>query len=221
MSNFYDAVVIGAGHNGLTTAAYLARAGLSTLLVEARDIVGGTAASERLGGSIVNVCNCDHLAFRTTPIAEELDLSSHGLTYINLDPAQVNGSWESDRWWASYHDLDRTVETIARVLPGEAFNYVSKLAQYRKAHPVLATGKLMQFIPQDGVYAYFRYNDQGQAVMVLLNGNKDEKTVDGARFAERTGGFTGGTEIMTGAALADLKTFKIPGRTAWVVELRK
>ncbi|MDU0372153.1 glycoside hydrolase family 13 protein [Hymenobacter endophyticus] len=104
---------------------------------------------------------------------------------------------------------------------GEAFNYVSKLAQYRKAHPVLATGKLMQFIPQDGVYTYFRYNDQGEAVMILLNGNKEEKTVDGTRFAERTGSFTGGTEITTGAALSDLKSFKVPGRTAWVVELKK
>jgi beta-carotene ketolase (CrtO type) len=42
----FDAVVIGAGHNGLITAAYLARHGVSTLLVEARHLVGGTAASE-------------------------------------------------------------------------------------------------------------------------------------------------------------------------------
>ena len=123
MNTFYDAVVIGAGHNGLTTAAYLARAGLSTLLVEAREIVGGTAASERLGDSVVNVCNCDHFAFRTTPIAEELDLAVHGLRYIDLDPAQVNGSWESDRWWASHYELGRTVESVARVLPDEAANY--------------------------------------------------------------------------------------------------
>ncbi|MCR5888205.1 glycoside hydrolase family 13 protein [Hymenobacter sp. J193] len=104
---------------------------------------------------------------------------------------------------------------------GEAFNYVSKLAQYRKTHLVLATGKLMQFIPQDGVYTYFRYNDQGEAVMILLNGSKDEKTVDGTRFAERTGGFSSGLEITTGATLSSLSSFKIPARTAWVVELKK
>jgi glycosidase len=104
---------------------------------------------------------------------------------------------------------------------GEAFTYLSTLANYRKTHPVVATGKLMQFIPQDGVYTYFRYNDQGQAVMVMLNGNKDEKTVDGTRFAERLTGFSTGTEVATGATLSDLKSFKIPGRTAWVVELKK
>ncbi|UOQ75390.1 glycoside hydrolase family 13 protein [Hymenobacter sp. 5516J-16] len=104
---------------------------------------------------------------------------------------------------------------------GEAFTYLSTLANYRKTHPVVATGKLMQFIPQDGVYTYFRYNDQGQAVMVMLNGSKDEKTVDGARFAERTNGFSSGTEITTGATLGSLSSFKIPARTAWVVELKK
>ena len=75
----FDTVVIGAGHNGLVTAAYLARAGMSTLLVEARGSVGGTAASEPFGGATVNICNCDHLTFRTTPVMEELGLADHGL----------------------------------------------------------------------------------------------------------------------------------------------
>ncbi|RZK96547.1 MAG: alpha-amylase, partial [Hymenobacter sp.] len=104
---------------------------------------------------------------------------------------------------------------------GEAFDYVSKLANYRKAHPVLSSGKLMQFIPQDGVYTYFRYNDAGECVMVIANNTKDEKTVDGTRFAERTGGFSSGTEVVSGASISDLKTLKVPAHTAWVVELRK
>ncbi|WP_086592400.1 glycoside hydrolase family 13 protein [Hymenobacter crusticola] len=104
---------------------------------------------------------------------------------------------------------------------GDAFNYLSKLGLYRKAHPVLQTGKLMQFIPQDNVYTYFRYDEQGNTVMVMLNGNKDAKTVDGTRFAERTNGYSSGTEITSGAAVPSLKSFAIPGHTAWVVELRK
>ncbi len=68
----FDAIVIGAGHNGLVCAAYLARGGLRTLLIEARDAVGGTAASEPFAGATVNICNCDHITFRTTPVMEEL-----------------------------------------------------------------------------------------------------------------------------------------------------
>ena len=103
---------------------------------------------------------------------------------------------------------------------GQAFDYVSKLANYRKAHPVLSSGKLMQFIPQDGVYTYFRYMDK-ECVMVIANNTKDEKTVDGTRFAERTAGFTSGVEVVSGAAISDLKTLRVPPHTAWVVELRK
>ncbi|ALW84220.1 alpha-amylase [Hymenobacter sedentarius] len=104
---------------------------------------------------------------------------------------------------------------------GEAFDYVSKLANYRKTHPVLSSGKLMQFIPQDGVYTYFRYNDAGECVMVIANNTKDAKKVDGTRFAERFAGFTSGQEVVSGATISDLKTLQVPAHTAWVVELRK
>jgi glycosidase len=103
----------------------------------------------------------------------------------------------------------------------EAFNFVSKLANYRKTHPVVHTGKLMHFIPQDGVYTYFRYNDAGESVMVMMNSGKDEKTVDMGRFAERLRGFSSGVEVMTGRTVSDLKSAKVPGRTAWIVELKK
>ena len=103
---------------------------------------------------------------------------------------------------------------------GEVFNYVSKLANYRKAHPVLSSGKLMQFIPQDGVYTYFRYND-GECVMVIANNTKEEKKVDGNRFAERTAEFKTGVEVVSGATISDLRALRVPAHTAWVVELRR
>ncbi|MFN3254266.1 MAG: phytoene desaturase family protein [Ilumatobacter sp.] len=122
----YDAVVIGAGHNGLVTAAYLARGGMRTLLLEARDTVGGTAASEGFAGATVNICNCDHLTFRTTPVMTELDLASHGLVYQDLDASQHNASWSDGaggRTWTAYHDLDVTLDELAAVHPGEVDNY--------------------------------------------------------------------------------------------------
>ncbi len=122
----FDAVVIGAGHNGLVTAAYLARAGMSTLLVEARDSVGGTASSEAFGGATVNICNCDHLTFRTTPVMEELALTEHGLEYLDVEPAQHNLTWASAKSgtaWSSHHDLDETLDEIGQVAPGDVEGY--------------------------------------------------------------------------------------------------
>ncbi|GAA4391220.1 glycoside hydrolase family 13 protein [Hymenobacter koreensis] len=101
------------------------------------------------------------------------------------------------------------------------FNYISKLANYRKAHPVLHTGKYMHFIPDNGVYTYFRYDDAGNTVMVIMNGSKEARTVDTSRFAERMQGFTSATEVATGAAVSDLKSMQLPAYTAWVLELKR
>jgi beta-carotene ketolase (CrtO type) len=119
----YDAIVIGAGHNGLVCGAYLARSGLRTLVVEARDAVGGTAASEAFAGGTVNICNCDHITFRTTPVMEELDLARHGLQYLNVDPAQVNLAWSGGPAWLSYHDVEQTIDSLAHTYPNEVAGY--------------------------------------------------------------------------------------------------
>ncbi len=119
----YDAMVIGAGHNGLVCAAYLAKAGLSTLLVEARSSVGGTASSESFAGGMVNICNCDHVTFRTTPVIEELGLVDHGLRYIDIDPAQRNMTWDGGPSWAIYHDVEQTLDSLARTYPAEVDGY--------------------------------------------------------------------------------------------------
>ena len=119
----YDAIVIGGGHNGLVCAAYLARHGVRTLLIEARSSVGGTASSESFGGATVNICNCDHLTFRTTPIAGELDLERHGLRYVDIEPAQLNGHWDTDEYWELHHDVEATMDSLARVVPADVAGY--------------------------------------------------------------------------------------------------
>jgi beta-carotene ketolase (CrtO type) len=125
----YDAMVVGAGHNGLVCAAYLAKAGLRTLLVEARASVGGTASSELFAGGTVNICNCDHITFRTTPIMEELCLGDFGLRYIDIDPAQRNMTWAQGPSWAIHHDVEQTLDSLAHTYPTEVDGY----RQYVKA----------------------------------------------------------------------------------------
>jgi phytoene dehydrogenase-like protein len=124
----FDAIVVGAGHNGLVCAAYLAKGGLRTLLIEARHSVGGTAASESFAGGTVNICNCDHITFRTTPVIEELGLAELGLRYLDMEPATVNMTWDDERAWSIHHDVERTIESLARTHPAEVAGYRRYLA---------------------------------------------------------------------------------------------
>ncbi|TYZ07888.1 glycoside hydrolase family 13 protein [Hymenobacter lutimineralis] len=98
--------------------------------------------------------------------------------------------------------------------------YVRKLANYRKTHPVLQTGQLTHFIPEDGVYTYFRHDAQGRAVLVMLNCNATAKTVSLQRFAERLQGYTSAQDVLTDAVVPNLQTANVPAYTALVWELR-
>ena len=78
----------------------------------------------------------------------------------------------------------------------------------------------MQFVPEDAVYTYFRY-DNNQTVMVVMNTDKTERTVDPKRFAERTKGFKEGKDIISGTRNNFTGPWKIPARTIWIMELSK
>jgi glycosidase len=79
----------------------------------------------------------------------------------------------------------------------EVFNYIRTFARFRKNSSALKTGKLMQFLPQDGVYVYFRY-DNNQTVMCVMNTNNQPATINLSRFAERMSGFTKAFDVATG-----------------------
>jgi glycosidase len=96
--------------------------------------------------------------------------------------------------------------------------YVKTLANYRKQSSALKTGKLMQYLPDDGLYVYFRY-DGKQTVMCVMNTSEKEKTVSFEKFAERTTGFTKAKDVVSGSILND--QFIIPTKKMWVLELLK
>jgi phytoene dehydrogenase-like protein len=134
MNENYGAIVVGAGHNGLICAAYLAKAGIRTMVVEARSSVGGCASTEvAVGGAAVNICNCDHAMIRSTPIAEELNLSNHGLRYLDVDPTYAYQHWDGGDAWFLFKDVERTLESLQYSYPLEVENYKRYL---REASPV-------------------------------------------------------------------------------------
>ena len=102
----------------------------------------------------------------------------------------------------------------------EAYDYARALIRYRRATPALQGGKLMQFVPVDGVYTYFRYDD-AKTVMVVMNTANQEMTVATQRFAERMQGFSGARDVVTGARISDLSKLTLGKNAAMVLELER
>lgn len=102
----------------------------------------------------------------------------------------------------------------------EAWNYFRTLANYRKNSPALQSGKMMQYVPENGLYTYFRYLPEGgKTVMVIVNGDDQVKNLETARFAERMSGATTAINIITKEQLNTLKTIAVPAKGTLVLEL--
>ena len=123
----YDVVVIGAGHNGLTHAAYLARAGRRVLVLERRHVVGGAAVTEEVFPGF-HFSECSYVVSLLRPeIIRDLDLPRHGLQILPLDGTFTpmpdgNYLWRTD-------DASQTRREIARhsVLDSEAYPEYGRL----------------------------------------------------------------------------------------------
>lgn len=126
-----DVLVVGGGHNGLIAAAYLARAGIDTLLLEARDDTGGCASTVEALGAKVNICSCDHIMVRSLPLHDELDLASHGLRYLDLEPAVLGTRWNSESAWLLFHDEERTLDGLNSTHPAQVAGYRRYLEEVR------------------------------------------------------------------------------------------
>lgn len=123
------------------------------------------------------------------------------------------GGWEGDK-------KDKFIAGGRTNKENEAFNFVKTLANFRKNSPALQTGKLMQFVPQDDIYVYFRYHAEPKGtVMVIVNNTEKEKILNTDRFAERTTGITSAKNVITGENI-DFKNIKVPAKTTLVLELR-
>ena len=112
MSNQFDAIVVGGGHNGLTCAAYLAKAGRKTLVLERRHVLGGAAVTEELyPGFKYTVCSYVVSLLRPEVI-QELELAKHGLHILPLQSAFA--PMENGDSLAIYPDEASTREEIKR-----------------------------------------------------------------------------------------------------------
>lgn len=120
----YDVAIVGAGHNALVSACYLARAGKTVAVLERRPVIGGAACTEEMfGGYKVDIGSSIHVLFPTTGIMKDLDLGRHGLEYIELDPWGFYPIRGTDKAITFYRDLDKTCQSIAAINPRDAETY--------------------------------------------------------------------------------------------------
>ena len=121
-SNTHDVIVIGGGHNGLTCAAYLARAGLKALVLERREMVGGACITEELiPGHRFPTC-AYHCHMLQAKVIDDLELRKHGFDVFPLDPVRFlpfpDGSYIN-----LWRDTDRMIEEIRAISPRDAEAY--------------------------------------------------------------------------------------------------
>lgn len=137
----YDVIIIGAGHNGLTAAAYLARAGRRVLMLERRSVVGGCAVTEEVDAELAPGCivsTASYIASMLRPtIIRDLKLADYGLRMVACNPG-VQAAFREDggdvaAWWANN---DQMRAELTRIAPQdvEAFfateEELKKLAAY-------------------------------------------------------------------------------------------
>ncbi len=119
-----DVAIVGAGHNALIAAAYLARAGKKVVVFERAARAGGAVQTREdiFPGYRIDVGSSAHILIHLTPIFQELELARYGLEYIDCDPWAFY-PLEDGRSISFYKDIDRTCQSIASISPEDADAY--------------------------------------------------------------------------------------------------
>ena len=122
------------------------------------------------------------------------------------------GGWPNDKLNA-FNKEERTSTQQ------EVFAYLQQLLHYRKSNPVLQTGAMKQFIPDNGMYVYFRYNAD-KTVMMIVNNNDEEKSVDVVRFREMLEKFSLGKDVIT-LDIVDISNYiSVEAKSVRIIELK-
>ncbi len=142
MPETYDIVIAGGGHNSLVAAAYLAKAGYRTLVLEARETIGGNTATEELTlpGFLHDTCSSAHNLIQASPTLRrnELGLDSYGLEYLHPDPV-VHVPFPDGTWLTQWRDLDRTCEEFGKFSARDARAFRSMMADYEAVKGAFGT----------------------------------------------------------------------------------
>ena len=122
------------------------------------------------------------------------------------------GGWKNDSQNAFNPDTQTKEQK-------EFYDFTQKILNWRKNNEVIHTGKTTHYLPENGVYVYFRFNEKG-SVMVVLNNNEKEQTLQLKRFEENLKKYTKGKDIISGNEIPLSETLTIPAKSPLILELK-
>jgi len=131
VTDSFDAVVVGAGHNGLVAACYLGRAGHRVAVVEARPVVGGVCVTEELVPGFHFSSGAVLLSLLWPKIVRDLELYRHGLVHYHTGVDRV-GIWENGRALVLYPQLDRQLRALEAFSRRDAVGLIRLGAEIRR-----------------------------------------------------------------------------------------
>lgn len=215
------AVIIGAGHNGLTAAFYLARAGWNVTVLEARRSIGGACCSTQLECGCIISPGANHFGMLRPEIRIDMQLAARGLEIIVPDPQMVV-TFETGRNLALYRDIVRTQQEIARFSAADARAFVSYAIDLSKAASVL-NRHLLATPPQPDAFAeeldrvqsgfgqrFFR-GSLAETLRHYFESPYVQTAMGAAAFLYRAGPETPGTAF----ALTYLAQYDVGGEPGW------
>ncbi len=169
MSTTYDIVCMGAGHNGLVAAAYLAKGGKKVLVLEAKDFVGGGVITRELTvpGFRHDQHSTAHIMLSGNPMiqADELGLfSKFGLKYQYAETPYAT-IFEDQSSLITYRDVDRTCESIARISPRDAEAYRRYVALSSQMLPMFLAGLYAPPLPMGAMVAMLDQSPEGRDLL--------------------------------------------------------
>lgn len=170
--NTYDIVVMGGGHNGLTAAAYMAKAGKKVLVLERKPHFGGGVSTRELitPGWWHDEHSNVHIMIQGNPMLrnDELGLlGKFGLEYIYPDLVHVS-IWEDGTIIRSWKDLDKTCEGIASFSPRDAEAYRAFATMSMNTLPMFMSGLYNPPFPMGAFVAMMDQSDEGRFLLDMM-----------------------------------------------------
>lgn len=173
MTTTYDIVVMGAGHNGLTAACYLAKAGKKVLVLERQPFPGGGVVTREINtpGYRHDLHSSCHIMIQGNPLLTEDELglkAKYGLNYRYSDVPYAS-IFPDGETLITYKDLDRSCEQIARFSPRDAEAYRRFATRSMQMMPMFISGLYSPPIPLGPFMAMLDSSDEGREILDAMS----------------------------------------------------